>query len=198
MSPHDFLPFSNEALWANGMDALYRGGEGEDQLLTTVHDGKEVVLNTSGRHTESKVFEKSDRHDLFVVPSSHESDGESSQIDDLLVDPVFRGTLGLDTLKDPESLHTYLREALGPFRRYDDLQISARIGGEFWRTMWPLTDFVLTHNRIDSELRPRHSRMANISLRSLDGAVAKEAQMAEEETFPEGSAIEAPNACVLQ
>lgn len=190
------LPHTNEAAWAerDATNDSYRGGDATgDDVLSVVHDGATILLNTSGRHTESNAFEEFAKYGLYVPRAAEEEryGRDAATLADGLVDDArVREILGVDRVKDPAALEGVLRDALRPFRTFSDVQVSARIGGPFWDSMGPLRDFVLSHNYDAGVVARRATQLPPLNRREL----STPSPAAEEE----GEETDEARRCVVQ
>lgn len=189
------LPFSNRASWS-AHERSYRGAEGaSDQMLAVVHDGAELLVNTSGRPDESKTFQRNATYDLYVPYAAEPVfAGAPALADRLLENSYARETIGIDRVKDPDALRDVIVASLEPFRSFSDLQVSARVGSAYWDNMVPLRDFVLAHNLTEAgEYVRRQTPLGPIQQRALPETV-----LPEDARPPSYRGGAPPRGCLLQ
>lgn len=171
------FPFSNAALWRQAEQTYRRSDKPVDDMISVVHDGSHILINTSGRHTESKSFYKCSKYGLYLPQDIYRSAKDDPPlIERMLADPDVRKSIGIDRVKDPQALHDVLVESLGSFRSYSDLQLSARIGSDYWDGMVPLRDFVLANNFTESGCVKRTAELSRVQKRELPETVLQEAR----------------------
>ena len=166
------LPFSNHAVWGK-FEQTYRrvATPSSDEMISVVHDGSQLLINTSGRHTESKTFELCSTYGLYVP---HPAGNENGLIERILTDPYAIKKIGLDGVKDPDALCTVIANALNAFQSFTDIQVSARLVSDFWDNSVPLRDFVLSHNLTESGFVQRQTELRQINQRELPETVLRD------------------------
>ena len=170
MSETGALPFSNKMAWDEFRGTYRRVEKPSDEMISVVHDGAQILMNTSGRHTESKSFELCPTYRLYV-PQSRSSSDAPSFAEQMVTNPDFRKAIEIDTVKDPQALEDVIKDSLKSFRTFSDIQVSARIRSDFWDHMVPLRDFVLSHNFTGSGYVQRHTNLEPVAQRELPETV---------------------------
>lgn len=172
MSETGALPFSNKVAWDEFRGTYRRVEKPSDEMISVVHDGTQILMNTSGRQTESKSFELCPKYGLFVPQSKSSSSDAPTLAEQMVSNPEFRKGIEIDTVKDPHALEDVIKDSLKSFRTFSDIQVSARIRSEFWDHMIPLRDFVLSHNFTEeSGFMKRHTNLEHVAQRELPETV---------------------------
>lgn len=183
MSETGALPFSNKVAWDTFRGTYRRVEKPSDEMISVVHDGTQILMNTSGRHTESKSFELCPKYGLYVPQSGSSSSDAPTFAERMVANPEFRKGIEIDTVKDPQALEDVIKDSLKSFRTFSDIQVSARIRSDFWEHMIPLREFVLSHNFTESGFVKRHTNLTHVAQRELPETVLNE--VASEEGRPQ-------------
>ena len=199
MSETGALPFSNKVAWDEFRVTYRRVEKPSDEMISVVHDGAQILMNTSGRHTESKSFELCPKYGLYVPQSRSSPPPDAPTFaEQMVANPEFRKAIEIDTVKDPQALEDVIKDSLKSFRTFSDIQVSARIRSGFWDQMIPLRDFVLSHNFTESGFVRRHTNLEHVARRELPETVLNDVPSEEARPQSYRSSDHRDRACLIQ
>lgn len=197
MSETGALPFSNNVAWNEFRGTYRRVERPSDEMISVVHDGTQILMNTSGRHTESKSFELCPKYGLYVPQSKSSSDAPTF-VEQMVANLEFRKAIDIDSVKDPQALEDVIKDSLKSFRTFSDIQVSARIRSDYWDHMIPLRDFVLSHNFTGSGYVRRHTNLEPVAQRELPETVLNDATSEEGRHQSYRSSDHGDRRCLIQ